>query len=387
MDNLSFKVTQFLFLITTLVLSFQYAHGNNEAPMHGGTEPNQTTVSIGAVELHINPENMDSIEEGLQILRNRDETLNSRKLVIEKFQGSRRQLDSITLNKLRFELTLMADDQSESPLLSEAAVRGMQSIMLQMKDSGQIQRSDIERDASFLIGLSSDKNRDDQLRSAAIRAVGFLELKEGKAVLRQLLSDPVESARPIIAQNALLASWRLEGQGALEAISDVIEHTQSPEIYGTAVFTLGQINTKDSLVAIVQQMNRFPDSGSTGAILVDMEETILDVLSNSENENLGHAISATKKLWREGQRERYFTYLKDLLSTAPMQFRKASLDRILDATSRLEFESEKRELAAVLPLIEDQPELDKYNKFIRQRLTATLLVPLPQDQSVEVPHE
>ena len=91
MDNLSFKVTQFLLLITILAFSFQYAHGRIEAPEFGGSESNQTTVSTDARKLHIDPEDMETIEEGLQILRNGKETPHSRMLVIEKLKGSRRE--------------------------------------------------------------------------------------------------------------------------------------------------------------------------------------------------------------------------------------------------------------------------------------------------------
>jgi hypothetical protein len=212
-------------------------------------------------------------------------------------------------------------------------------------------------------------------------------MEEAKTVLRAILVDPVESNKPDIARNALLATWRLEGQEATEPITEVLVRTQNLEIFGTAIFSLGQIKTEQSMVRIVQQMDRFPDSGSADAVLVDMEEIILNVLSDPDNENLEHAIHATTHLWREGQRERYFPKLKALLATAPVPLRIASLERMIDVTSRLEFEAEKLELRSVLPLIINQPELGEYAEYIQRRLSATLIVPFPQDQSVLVPHD
>ena len=155
----------------------------------------------------------------------------------------------------------------------------------------------------------------------------------------------------------------------------MLSRTEDPSIFGTAAFSLGQIKTVESMVNLVKNSDRFPDSASCDAALVDMEDTILDVLKNPQDENLIHAIYATRHLWREGQRERYVPQLRMLLSTAPILARKAALDRLLEVVSTLKLDDEKRELEPILIEIVNQPELKQYTERIRKRMLAVELEP------------
>ena len=58
--------------------------------------------------------------------------------------------------------------------------------------------------------------------------------------------------------------------------------------------------------------------------------------------------------------------LRNLLTTAPLVERKASMDSLLYITSLMSLESEKAELRQILPLIENQSDLSDYAEKIKQ---------------------
>lgn len=324
-----------------------------------------------------------SLEQGLSLLQNRRESIGSRKLVLDKLHSKRRELDSESLKRLHNQVILIAEDNTEFPEISAEAIRFMASLIGLMEEKGQITKSDVKQDISFLIEVARDQGRDVRLRGSAIRALGDLQVQEARPLLRELLADQSNLNRPEIARNACISIWRLEGKEAVVPISEVLSRTEDPSIFGTAAFSLGQIKTVESMVNLVKNSDRFPDSASCDAALVDMEDTILDVLKNPQDENLIHAIYATRYLWREGQRERYVPQLRMLLSTAPILARKVALEQLLEVASTLKFEDEKRELESILAEIVNQTELSQYTEQIKKRLSAVVLK--PTDRTIPVP--
>lgn len=316
-----------------------------------------------------------SIEKSLTLIGNRNESVNSRRAILEKFKKEERKLNSETLIRLFNKTMLLAKDSTEPFELSITAIRTMENAGLLLKERKQFTKADIRRDVSFLIEIAKNKDRDLKLRGTAIRATGVLGVEEAIVLLRELLADPIESSKPEIAQNALLTIGRLEGNDAIGTISEVFGRTQNPMIFGTAAFSLGQIKTTESMAKLVQNEDRFPNSGLPDAALVEMEDTILGVLTNPHDENLSDAIKATRHLWRKGQKERYVSKLHELLTTAPLEIRKRALDRLLEVASSLRLDEEKLELKIILPLIAHQSELEEYSWRIQRRLNAIVLFP------------
>ena len=325
-----------------------------------------------------------SFDEGLSLVENQSESTESRILVMDKLRSNRRGLTPRESRQLFDQAALVVRDSAEPPKLLTSAVRTMASVAVLMEERGQLTKEEMRSDALFLVDMVRDDTRDVELRGAAIRAVGDLQPDGARVLLQELLDDPIESTRPEIARNALIAIQSIEGANAVGSLSAILASTEDPVIFGTAAFSLGQINTTESMAKLVQYESRFPESNSVDAVLVDMEDIVLDVLSNPQDENLLFAVGATRHLWRDGQRERYVPLLRELLTTAPVTSRQAILDRLLDAAGTLEFEAEKYELELILPEVVNQPELAKYADQIRRRLSATVVVPGRRATSVPV---
>lgn len=353
----------------------QNAQAQNEQLQANKADPRDSQVSIEAREFLIRRWDAVSFEQGMSLLQNRRESIVSRKLVIDKLRSKRRDLDPESLQRLLNQVILIAKDTTESPEISAEAIRSMASLIGLMEEKAQITKSDVKQDISFLIKVARDQKQDIKLRGTAIRALGDLQIQDARPLLRELLADQSNLNRPEIARNACISIWRLEGKEAIVPISEVLSRTDDPSIFGTAAFSLGQIKTVESMVNLVKNSDRFPDSASCDAVLVDMEETILEVLKNPQDENLIYAIHATRHLWREGQRERYVPQLRMLLSTASLLARKAALDRLLEVVSTLKLDDEKRELEPILIAIVNQPELNQYTERIRKRMLAKVLEP------------
>lgn len=353
----------------------QNAQAQNEQLQANKADPRDSQVSIEAREFLIRRWDAVSFEQGMSLLQNRRESIVSRKLVIDKLRSKRRDLDPESLQRLLNQVILIAKDTTESPEISAEAIRFMGSLIGLMEEKGQITKSDVKQDISFLIEVTRDQKRDVKLRGSAIRVLGDLQIQEAIPLLRELLADHSNFNRREIARNACLSMWRLEGKEAVVPISEVLSHTEDPSIFGTAAFSLGQIKTVESMVNLVKNINRFPDSGSCDAVLVDMEETILEVLKNPQDENLIYAIYATRHLWRKGQRDRYIPQLSILLTTAPIPARKAALDRFLEIGNSLKLDDEKRLLEPILAVIANQTELSQYTEQIRRRMMAEEVKP------------
>jgi hypothetical protein len=130
----------------------------------------------------------------------------------------------------------------------------------------------------------------------------------------------------------------------------------------------GTISAEDLVSAV-----EICESTNNCNIFDNMEIVIFGILNNPADPELIDAIKATKYLGGEGQRERAIPLLRNLLTTAPLEGRKASLDSLLNIIGTLDFEAGKQELSQILPLIENQSNLSNYTEQVKQRLSAELL--------------
>jgi len=324
-----------------------------------------------------------SFAEGIAVLADRNETKESRALAMEVLQANRKKLNSTEMSQLLSETTAVAKDKTADEILSAEAVRTMGNVALTMKELGQISEAESKKEAPFLMEATTNAQRGLQFRASAINSVGILKIKDASPLLRNILESTSSLNDPEISRPACLSLMRIDGELAVPTLRQVLQTTADPTVYGTAAFAIGQTKKTDSMIALMENQERFPDSGSCDAALVDLDGVILNVLTNAADPNLIYAIGATKHLWRDGQRERYTPLLEQLLTTAPPEARKAALDRLIEEASTLEFDQEKQQLSEILAKIRDQPELADYSERIESRLSATILQPIPNN-SVEV---
>lgn len=314
-----------------------------------------------------------SFAHGIAILADGRETRDSRSLAMELLHTDRRKLKPNEMRQFLVEVTTIAKDTAADEKLSAQAVHTMGNLTLTMEELGQLNRAEATKEVGFLMNIATDVQRSLDRRSQAIVVLGIMRISQAAPILVGVLNTNLDVSQ--IASPACLALMRIDRERAAFVLANVLQKTNNSRVFGTAAFALGQIKSRESMIALVENLERFPESSSCGAALVDMEPVVLDVLKNSKDVGLIEAIRATQHLWREGQRGRYIPVLHELLRTAPPAARKTALERLLEEASTQEFDQEKRELAIILELIKDQAQFSEYQEKIRGRLTASLVMP------------
>jgi hypothetical protein len=337
------------------------AHAKND-PFAGVSELVQAWLRL--------PLTPETFADGIAFLRDRYLPGQARLIVMDKLHSWRRRLAPDDLILLFSETYPIAGDATLSAALRSRAVSAMASLLVVMQEQKALARADVEAYFPFLTQLSQNQEAAPEVRGRAIRALGILKAESAGTVLRTLLAAPENINEPDLARNSCLALAQIYGPSAVGPISEVLMTTTDKTIFGTAAFALGQIHTPASLVALIQNQDRFPDSGSPDAALVNMEDVILDMLQHPTNPNVGFAIEATRHLWKDGQRERYTPILRTLIADAPLPHRKAAVERLIEDARSLPLQNEQRELSAVLPTISSHPELAGYSRQIQNRLKA-----------------
>lgn len=317
----------------------------------------------------------DSFTDGIELLKDASLSEQARLLVLDKLHSWRRHLTTDNLKALLAETKLLAIDANLPRVLRSRAVSAMATILVVLQEQSLLSQQEVESYSSFLTELGRDEATDALVRGRAIRALGLLKTDTAGPVIRELLAAPENWNNRELARDACLALVHLGGSAAVPVISQVLENTTDEAVFGTAAFALGQIQTPESLAALVRNESHFPSSGSADAALVEMEDVILRILGEPNDPNLVAAIEATRHLWKDGQRERYAPLLRSLAENSPAPAQQAAVSRLIEDSRGLSLELEQQALAAILPAVANNPQLAAYAEQIQIRLNAKPLVP------------
>ncbi len=356
-----------------LLAAFSAIAQNQPSPMKALS--NASLISPRAQVLVNQTWTNTSFAEGIAVLADRNETKESRALAVEVLQSNRKKLNSTEMSQLLNETTAVAKDKTADETLSAEAVRTMGNVALTMKELGQISEADSKKETPFLMEAATNAQGSLQFQASAINTLGILDITESSSLLHKILEDNTNMNVPEISRPACLSLMRIDGEKAIPTLRRVLQNTTDSRVFGTAAFATGQIKTPDSLVALMDNQERFESSGSCDAVLVDMEDVILGILKDPKDPNLESAIEATRHLWRDGQRERYIPLLESLVTIGPVSTRKAAIERFLEVAGQMDFDTEKIMLVDVQPAVANQPELAEYAQRIKNRLSAVLLAP------------
>jgi hypothetical protein len=324
-----------------------------------------------------------SFEDRLSLLRNSHESIRNRNHSLATLEKEARQNDIIKRRTLLAECTALAKNKNEPADLSAHAVNVMANMALIMHEKGEISREEAIKEKTFLINTSMDNKQDMGLRCSAIKAIEILKIAEALPAMELLVSDPNNYDKPEIARSASLSLTRLSGKQAFPYIHELLKQTTNPHIFGTAAYCLGQMKTSEAMVALVQNSERFIDTGACVFTLVDMEDVISDVLKQPASPDVVYAIRATKHLWKEEQKDRYMPLLYNLLIKASDPVKKEATVRLISLAEQMPYEEEKKELSKILSVIQDAPEMKDYSGEFQNRLKARILT--PQVSSIKTP--
>ncbi|MCJ7728552.1 MAG: HEAT repeat domain-containing protein [Sedimentisphaerales bacterium] len=325
----------------------------------------------------------DSFEKNLILLEDKRESIQLRHRILATLEKEARQKDIIKRRTLLAECTVLAKKKDEPAELSAHAVNVMANMALIMHEKGEISREEAIKEKTFLINTAVDNKQDMHLRCSAIKAIEVLKIAEALPAMELLVSDPNNFDIPEIARSASLSLTRLSGKQAFPYIHELLKQTTNPHIFGTAAYCLGQMKTAEAMVALVQNSERFIDTGACDFTLVDMEEVISDTLKQPASPDVIYAIRATKHLWKEEQKGRYMPLLYNLVAKASEPTKKEAVRRLISLAEQMQYEKEKKELSRILSAIQDVPEMKDYSEEIQKRLSAKILT--PQVSSIKTP--
>jgi len=238
----------------------------------------------------------------------------TRALALEKLFSKRRSMSEAELREFRRLLAEQIRATSDDPYVVAASIRTLAGLLDYLKTRGLASQTDIAADGELLVTYMSNDALDLQVRGAAIRAVGDLGITTGRKTIEDMLSDAANANTPEIARNGCLALVKLVNEESLTPILGVFGKTSDSSVFGTAAFSLGQINKAAAMSALVENARRFPDSESCDAALVNMDTVVLETLNHPDNPVVINAIQATEHLWKDGQREKYVPALQGLLA-------------------------------------------------------------------------
>jgi hypothetical protein len=323
-----------------------------------------------------------SFDRALALLSDKRQPIQFRELLLQRAYSEKRRLFPDERRLLLTELTRIAKATDEPITLSSRAIVYMASLSLLMKDAGDISGAEAVAEKRFFMDVAKDKERDLNSRASALKAIDILEIADAVPLLKSLLADPKNLNQYEIARGSCLALAHMSETDAVEDIGRVLSTTENPSVFETAAYSLGQIKSIDSVALLMEQRDRFPETGALDFALVDMEDQILSILEKPESPNLVHAVQATAYLWKEGQKIPYISALYDLLSKAPLDARKEIAERLIHEAGLLPFEAEKIELRKIMAEIEYQSELESEREHIRKRLSAKHIESITSDVKV-----
>jgi len=365
-----------LFLVTHSVRAIEDPNSTSLTKHNSLIKKDSTNgLSLKALELIKEPLNKSSFEDSLILLQDKQESIRSRRLILEKLNSNAMRLEKRERQQLLLNNVAVAKDSNESPVLSAQATRAMASISLMMYEKGEITHDEAIKEKAFLIEVATDKRRDLQLRSSAIKSIEVLKINEAIPVLESLLTDANNYDIPEIARSASVSLTRLSGTQVFPYIHKVMKQTTNARVFETTAYCLGQMKTVNAMVALVQNSERFVDTGACDFALVDMEDVITDMLKQPSSPDVLYAIHSTKHLWKEGQKDRYMPLLYDLVSKAPNPVKREAVTRIISVAEEMPYEKEKEELSRILSVIQDMPEMEDYSREVQKRLSARILTP------------
>lgn len=345
-------------------------------------------VSNKARALLTAPLDGTTFRAALDILKDPDETLESRLLALQWLSAAARKLGSDEKRLLHEVTSALAADADEAVSLRARAMRSAVAMSALMRDEDEMSQPSISAENEFMVRMAEDRLLDPSIRAAAIKGIEILRITEGIAFLEKTLADPEEQRMPDVTRRACLALTRLSSEKAMPLVTRVIRETEDASVFGTAVYSLGQIKSPKAVATLVQNANRFSDTGACDFALIDMEETILTTLKkpDHEDEDVIAAIRATRYLWRDGQSKEFTPLLKELVDNSALEIKKAAVERLMEEAAEKPLFEEQALLRDVLARVKKHPELSELSASMEKRLTAKMLesristmpIPLPE---------
>ncbi len=317
----------------------------------------------------------EKFREGIAFLKDDKIPATARIVVLDKLHSQRRHLSPDKIKTLEKQFELIASDNAQAPNLRARAAVAMATSLVLMQEQDIIGKTGVEGKFPFLMDIAQDKDNPAAVRGGAIRALGILKAERASAMIAAILSLPSNVNEPELARNSCLALAQIQGDNAVGTIGNVMATTTDETVFGTAAFSLGQMHSPESLVSLVRNKDRFPDSGSADASLANMEDVIFEILRNPEDPDLLFAVKATEHCWKDGQREQYLPLLRSLLDSTSSPVKKAVAERLIRSAENMPLEKRKQELSLIYPAISSNAVLADYKDEIVRLMSAKQLQP------------
>lgn len=375
------KLNLFIFsLLLTAVILANVCYSQEKSINKQEKSP---VLSLKANALLNEPWGSRSFFNAMSLVVDKTENIDSRIISMQYIKSNRLKLSTQEIKTCLNEITQIVNDEINSSLLSKQAIQLIGSLTLILEEMGQLSAKEISEKVVLLIDLVNNKLADVNIRSAAIKSLGVIKAKGAVSTIQSVINLKDNLNNVEITKAACLALLRIEKENALSVLSDVLNETKNISVFETVVYSLGQINSRESFRLLVKARDRFPNSGILDAVFVHLEEVVLEILRNTNDVLLNDAIIATKFLWKEKQKEKYKPLLLNIIKTASADTKEKALIRLLEEAQKLDLEQEKKELSTVYSLIENQNQFNSYKETIEKRLAAKIISPI-QDNAMPI---
>lgn len=362
-------------LVVAVILAIRFADSGKLSQKAEVAPPYDSASATNSLSANSTTRAQDKTDAVFQTLLGRiqDKHLSAydRILAVQQLLLAKKTLSASQLEALRRTLAELVKDPLDEPHVVSATIHELTDLLLYLKETHQLSDSDIKAFSDLVTHYATTDGTNLDIRAEAIRSLGDLGVPNGSQIATTLLQTGDNINIPQIARTSCLTLLKLDGPKATDTIKSVSENTSDQASFGTAAYCLGRINTPAAMSALVKTEQRFPDSGSSGASLVNMEDVILNSLQ-SNNPHVDDAIKATVHLWKDGQAERYTPILIQLAANGSTQTRSLASERLLDLASTYPLPEEKAVLSQLLGSVKQPPELSSYLPLINRRLSANL---------------
>ncbi len=274
-------------------------------------------------------------------------------------------------------LLRVAEKQDLSTQFHSDTLWVLNEIGVLLRHKGLLNSGTIEEQVGFLVHVSTDVNQELTVRRMAITALGDLQVSNAVPMLSELLADKRNWDTPELARSASIALSRLDPKQAFKPVTSVLSNTTNSAVFGSAAYSLREMDSPEVLAVLVNNRNRLNDNLSVDNTVRKLFPMITNILANPSSPHISSAIDATQSIGQENQRTTVIELLSSVVknSLAMSTVRQQALNRLLDISKILHRE-ERHELLSQLDAMTTDPIFSENKKQIQRERNVQVLVPV-----------
>lgn len=260
-------------------------------------------------------------------------------------------------------------DKRDNVVVRHSAISRMSALLGMLREANNLASQEVRDYGDFLIRTLMDDKDDEIVRSRAAKGLRILGDEKALPYLRDIIRDR-ESKNVMLTRSAVLALSKLKDRDSMNFIFQLLEETESQEVFRTAVYGLGLFHSAETISIVLRNKGRF-DPNATRSLLRGYRETIERVFESNDHTFLIDAINLVNFVkWYEMKK-----YLPPHVTDSDPNVRKAAIETLFAL-------GQKEDLEEVLKRtsLETEPSIVELLQQVEAKSKQTYLRP---DKSME----